>query len=298
MGTVMEKTRPAVSVLVTVYNRKAYLAACLDSILASTWQDFEVVVVDDMSTDGSAELAERYAGSDTKIKFHRNQQNLGDYPNRMKAAELARGKYLKYVDSDDLIYRHSLAIMVEAMEANPDAALGVSHSLPEDDHPYPWKLSPQAAWQKQFLGRGCLGAGPSSAIIRKESFFGVGGFGECGVLNDRDLWYRMSARWPIVLMPPGLVWWRRHEQQEFTKDDAARVYLEGGYRLAMEALNSPECPLNGDEREIALARASQHHARRILALALRHRQPTLAWHLFRSCGLGIGDLLSGMRRYR
>jgi glycosyltransferase involved in cell wall biosynthesis len=99
----MSQTNPTVSVLVTVYNREAYLAACLDSILASTWQDFEVVVVGGRSTDGSVSVAENYAVRDPRIRFFRNEKNLGDYSNRMRAAELAKGKYLKYVDSDDLI---------------------------------------------------------------------------------------------------------------------------------------------------------------------------------------------------
>ena len=294
----LEQTSPAVSVLVTVYNREAYLAACLDSILASTWQDFEVVVVDDVSTDGSVAVAESYAARDPRIRFFRNEKNLGDYANRMRAAELAKGKYLKYVDSDDLIYRHSLAIMMEAMEANPDVALGLSHSLPEDDEPYPWVLSPELAWRKQFLGRGCLSCGPSGAIFRRDALLEVGGFRNWGVLNDIDLWCRLSARWPVLLLPPGLVWWRRHEQQEFTKDDAASVYLELGFKLCMETLNGADCPLSAIERLKAIKRARQHHARRLWSLAIRQRSPLAAWRLFRASGLGLGECLGGLGKYR
>ena len=289
---------PAVSVLVTVYNREAYLAACLESILASTWQDFEVVVVDDGSTDESVAVAERFAALDSRLRFSRNAQNLGDYPNRMRAAELAQGTYLKYVDSDDLIYPHSLAIMVEAMQAHPDATLGLSHSLPEDEQPYPWKLNPEEAWRKHFLGRGCLSCGPSGAIIRRDAFFETGGFHDWGVLNDTDLWYRMSARAPVLLLPPGLVWWRRHEGQEFTRDSAALIYLEDGYTVAREALNMTECPLPEPERQAALARIRQHHARQLLSLALRQHQPGLAYRLFKASGLGISELGRGLRRYQ
>lgn len=287
---------PIVSVLVTIYNRERWLEACLDSILASTWQDFEVVVVDDGSQDGSAEIAERYAAMDGRIRFLRNEANLGDYPNRMRAAELARGKYLKYVDSDDLIYPHSLAIMVEAMEAHPEAALGLSHSLPEEEEPYPWCLSPEAAWRKQFLGRGCLSCGPTGAIIRREAFVESGGFRDWGVLNDMDLWYLLSARWPVVLLPPGLVWWRRHEGQEFTRDDAAMVYLERGFALTLETLQRAGCPLSEADRQRAIARARQHHARRLLSLARRH--PLLAWKSYRASGLGMRGLLRGLRQYQ
>jgi hypothetical protein len=205
---------------------------------------------------------------------------------------------VKFVDSDDLIYRHSLAIMVEAIEAQPDAALALSHSLPEDERPYPWKLSPVEAWRKQFLGRGCLSCGPSAAILRRDAFFEVGRFGNWGVLNDIDLWYRMAARWPVVLLPPGLVWWRRHEQQEFTKDNAAMTYLEQGFALTLATLSAQTCPLDERERQAALKRARQHHARRLISLGTRGRQPLQAWRLFQRSNIGLRDLLRGLRRYQ
>jgi glycosyltransferase involved in cell wall biosynthesis len=288
---------PLVSVLVTVYNRERYLESCLHSILSSTWQDFEVIVVDDGSTDGSVAIGEAYAAGESRIRFHRNDKNLGDYPNRMRAAELAKGKYLKYVDSDDLIYRHSLAIMVEAMESFPEAALGLSHSLPEDDEPYPWLLSPRSAWRKQFLGRGCLSCGPSGAIFRRDAFLELGGFRNWGVLNDIDLWCRLSARWPVLLLPPGLVWWRRHEGQEFTRGDAANIYLQRGFDLATHFLNRSDCPLVEEDRTNALARIRQQHARRILSLGARQGRAREAWQLFRRSGLGWGELFSGLKPY-
>jgi glycosyltransferase involved in cell wall biosynthesis len=272
-------------VLVTVYNREPYLAACLESILASSFQDFEVVVVDDQSKDGSAQIAEAYSSKDPRIRFYRNEKNLGDYANRMRAAELAKGRYLKYVDSDDLIYRRSLAIMVEAMEAHPESAAGLCHSSPEDDQPYPWQLSPEQSWRKQFLGRGCMGAGPSSAILRRDAFFEIDGFRNWGVLNDRDLWFRLSARYPIVLLTPGLIWWRRHEGQEFTRDDAALFYLERGFELLMETLQRRDNPLNETDRQTAMLRAQRHHARALWSLALKGRRPAAALGAARKSGL-------------
>ncbi len=288
---------PRVSVLVTVYNREEYLATCLDSILASTWSDFEVIVADDASSDGSAAIADEYARSDQRVRVARNERNLGDYPNRAFTASLARGTYLKYVDSDDLIYPHSLAIMVEAMEASPDAGLGLSHSLPEDDEPYPWTLSPAQAWRKQFLGDGCMGCGPSGAIIRRDAFSAVGGFGEWGVLTDTDLWFRMAARWPIVLLPPGLVWWRRHSGQEFNRDDSAFTYIDKGYELAAASLASSDNPLEPHETAAAMTRLKHQHARRLIGLASRGMSPRASLELARKAGLSAADILKGLRGY-
>jgi glycosyltransferase involved in cell wall biosynthesis len=289
---------PLVSILITVFNRERYLAEAVESVMAQTMQDFEIIIVDDVSTDASVEIARNYTARDSRIRFFRNERNLGDYSNRNQAASFAAGKYLKYVDSDDILYPNSLTIMVEAMQAHPDAALALSHSRPEDEQPYPWKLAPAEAYRKQFLGRGCMSAGPSAAIFLREAFKASNGFGNWGVLNDIDLSYRMAARWPVVLLQPALVWWRRHGQQEFTTNNAADVYLEKGFALTIERLSSPECPLPEPERQAALKRARQHHARRLLSLALRQGRPADAWRLYRASNLSPGELLSGLHAYQ
>jgi len=290
---------PVVSVLVTVYNREKYLAETISSILRSTYQKYEVIVVDDNSSDDSLAIARSMAELDQRVRVYANEENLGDYGNRMKAASLARGRYIKYVDSDDLIYPHSLAIMVESMEQYPDAALALAHSMPEDESPYPWRLSPEEVYKKHFLGRGCLSCGPTGAIIRREAFEAIGGFDKTwGVLADIDLWLRLSASWPVVLLPPGLVWWRRHEEQEFTKDDAHAVYLQRGYELNKNVLGSEECPLSVHERATALERIHQHFARRLLSFALKNRRVRSAIRIYNSADLSVMALIKGFGRYK
>jgi len=287
-----------VSILVTVYNREAYLEATLRSVMASSFTAFEVIVVDDCSSDQSVEIARKVEREDSRLKVHVNERNLGDYRNRMKAASLAEGRYLKYVDSDDLIYPHSLGVMVAAMEANPAVSLALSHSVPEDEQPYPWVLSPQDAYRKQFLGRGCLSCGPSGAIIRRDAFEDIGGFRqEWKVLSDIDLWQRLAARWPVALLPPGLVWWRRHEGQEFSIGNASLVYLERGFELAMQTLHNPDCPLNDNDRQLAEERARHNYARRLISLGLKGWRFHDAWNLYRSSGLTLSELLRGFRKF-
>jgi glycosyltransferase involved in cell wall biosynthesis len=289
---------PPVSVLVTVFNRQQYLAECLTSILASTWKDFEVVVVDDASTDGSFEIAEEFAGRDSRVRVERNERNLGDYGNRRRAADLARGTYLKYVDSDDVLYSHSLAAMMEAMQAAGEAALGISHSQPNGEQPYPWRLTPAEAWRREFLDGGCLGSGPSGAIIRRDAFFAVGGFRNWDVLSDTDLWYRLSARWPIVLLPPGLVWWRRHPGQEFVRNEAEITYLAKGVELATLTLEDQSGPLDENERAAARSRVKQHFARKVISLAFRRGRPYVAYKLLRDARLPVSEVVAGFAPYR
>src|SRR5450631_1699837 len=115
--------KPFVSVLMTAYNREKYIAEAIESVLASTYTNFEFIIVDDGSVDTTVEIARSFELKDSRVKLYINEKNLGDYPNRNKAASYAKGKYLKYLDSDDMIFKDSLLKMVNAIEKYPDAAM-------------------------------------------------------------------------------------------------------------------------------------------------------------------------------
>ena len=77
---------PQVSVLMTSYNRQDYIAAAIESVLASSLENFELIIVDDRSSDDTLSIARKYEQRDARIKVYLNEKNLGDYPNRNKAA--------------------------------------------------------------------------------------------------------------------------------------------------------------------------------------------------------------------
>ncbi len=83
--------KPLVSVLITSYNRDKYIAQAIQSVLASTYNNFELIIVDDCSTDQSFAKAQRYAASDERISAYVNEKNLTQFGNRNKAASFARG---------------------------------------------------------------------------------------------------------------------------------------------------------------------------------------------------------------
>lgn len=289
---------PLVSVLMTVYNRERFLRDAVISVLQSGFTDFELIIVDDCSSDASALLAAELAGIDSRIRFVQNEKNLGDYGNRAKAASLARGRYLKYVDSDDMIYPHTLDVMYRSVSSFTNTGLALSHSQSEAERPYPWCLSSEEAWHRHFLGRGCLACGPTGAIICRQAFENVGGFrAGWGVLSDIDLWLRLAAIRPVVLMPPGLVWWRRHAGQEYSSGGAEFIYLTKGMALTRDSLGSSDNPLHPADTRFALRRAEQHHARRLLSLLLRAGRPRLFWQAFRQSGLSWRTLLEGLKPY-
>ena len=114
---------PAVSVLMTCYNRQKFIEEAISSVLDSDFLDFELIISDDGSTDESLAIAGRYAETDKRVIVSRNSQNLGDYPNRNKAASIARGEFIMFCDSDDKFFPSTISYCVEAMRRFPQAGI-------------------------------------------------------------------------------------------------------------------------------------------------------------------------------
>ena len=114
---------PSVSIGIPVYNGEKYLAMALDSILAQTYTDLECVISDNASTDRTQELCESYAARDPRIRYFRNEHNLGAAPNYNRVFELSSGVYFKWADYDDEIAPDFLAKCVAVLDQNPDVVL-------------------------------------------------------------------------------------------------------------------------------------------------------------------------------
>ncbi|MBA3340342.1 MAG: glycosyltransferase family 2 protein [Gemmatimonadaceae bacterium] len=250
---------PLVSVLMTAYNREAYIAQSIDSVLRSTLDDLELVVVDNCSSDRTVAIARDYRLRDARVRVFQNESNIGDFPNRNRAAGHALGAYLKYVDSDDLIYPHGLEVMVRCMEAFPEAGLGLS-SVPDTRGPCPLVLSSAAAYREHFFHADLLSRAPGSAIIRRSAFQAVGGFSGRRYIGDVELWLKLASRFAVVKMPTDLLWDRQHAgQEQHTQDRVEWIAMREDEEIA--ALRAEECPLSETERDAALARVSSKRAR-------------------------------------
>jgi glycosyltransferase involved in cell wall biosynthesis len=242
----MIKNIPLVSVLITAYNRETYIADAIESVLKSIFIEFELIVVDDCSSDRTFEISKSYEKKDSRVSVYQNEKNLGDYPNRNKAASYSRGKYIKYLDSDDVMYPHCLFVMVTAMEQFPEAGFGLS-STGDRKVPYPIVISPQAAYLEHFYGFGHFNRAPGSAIILKSAFDSVGGFSGKRMIGDYEMWFKLGRYYSLVKFPIDLYWARAHESQE-SKSDYALDYAYLRENVFIEALNHSDCPINEQEK--------------------------------------------------
>jgi glycosyltransferase involved in cell wall biosynthesis len=270
---------PVVSVLMTAYNRERYIDEAIRSVLASTLVNFELIVVDDRSSDRTVEIARSYAGKDARVRVHVNEKNLGDYPNRNRAASLARGRYLKYVDSDDYIYPHGLAVMARMMEDAPQAGYGLA-CLTAQERPFPLVKTPAEAYEMNYFGESIFTRSPLSAIVRRDVFEAVGGFPEARMVGDFAMWHKLSRSYNVVLMPAALTWYRVHQAQEFADTRRSPLQFESLYHaVSLEALRSERCPLPR-ERIAAICDYQQARlARRIARSVSRGRMRDAAAYL-------------------
>ena len=118
---------PLVSVVIPTYNRADFVEQAIQSVLDQTYSNFEVLVIDDGSTDNSAELIQKMAETDKRIRFYQLKQNSGVSIARNKGLSLARGKYIAFLDSDDTAYPYWLETGVRFMEKNPQAVVGFTN---------------------------------------------------------------------------------------------------------------------------------------------------------------------------
>ena len=286
---------PLVSVLLTVYNRERYLAESIESVLAQTFADFELLIVDDRSTDGSVEIARRYERADPRVRVVVNERNLGQFGNRNHAAALANAPFLKFHDSDDVMYPHCLAVMVPPMQAEPRAGFGLSGSRSWPGE-MPRLLTPRQAYQQEFLGFGLFMCGPASALFRTEVFRALGGFEDLGTPSDTIFWIRACARYPVMLLPGDLFYYRVHDDQAFTAPNVARQYATVNAHL-WRALASDDCPL--DERERAIARRNvAYGVAKLMWAAARQGDFGLAWHRAAASGITPAEWFRYLRPAR
>ncbi len=177
--------RPLVSVCVPTYNYGRFLRNCIDSVLSQTLSDWELIIVDDCSTDDTAQIAEQYLKTDKRIRYVRNERQLGMNGNIKKAAEAGEGKYLKVLCSDDWLAPRCLETLCNLMEENPQVVLATPAEIACDEAGTP--THPQFLYGKPIsiipgermldrVARGQGLGGHSSFIIRSSAYQAVGGY--------------------------------------------------------------------------------------------------------------------------
>jgi len=121
---------PAVSILVPVYNREYLIGECIQSALAQTYSDFELVIIDNASIDGTWKICQKFSVADNRVRLFQNSTNIGPLKNIISGIKQCKGKYIKILFSDDLLTSDCLEKSVAALELNPEGAMLIGNIYP------------------------------------------------------------------------------------------------------------------------------------------------------------------------
>ena len=240
----MLKELPLVSVLMTAFNRENFIGEAIKSVLASTYKNYELIIVDDLSTDKTVSIAESYKEKDERVRFYINAKNLGDYPNRNKAAEYAKGIYLLYVDSDDTINEDAIEYCVNSMQNNSEAEFAMIFLKNKISTPI--LMKPRESIHNHFFKEPFLVMNPGSTFLRKSFFENIGKYPTLyGPANDMYFNLKAAKNGNILLLPYNFLNYRIHEGQEMNNKNS---YLINRYLFLKDALNELNFGLTQKEK--------------------------------------------------
>jgi GT2 family glycosyltransferase len=243
-----------VSVVIPTYNRAQYIAETIESVLAQTWRQREIIVIDDGSMDNTAAVVSQFGGEVRYIRQPNSERSVA----RNHGLKLAQGEFIAFLDSDDCWHPGALAAMVETLRRDPALALvTVGCDVVTDNGEVVQRFLPGGGAAgilsgafPQLLRSNIIGS-PSAALLRRRSLDAVGHFEEdpkvIGV-EDWELWARLAFHSPLFCLPRQLVRYRRHG----TNSPLAGMRLRYGWMV--DALLR-KLPLSAAEQE-QLRRAS------------------------------------------
>ena len=193
-----------VSIIIPTYNRGWIIKEAIESVLAQNFIDFELIVIDDGSTDNTSEILDSYREDITVLR----QNNKGVSAARNRGLSEASGRFIAFLDSDDLWLPQKLSRQVDFFNSNPDALICQTEEIwirnnvrvnPKKRHK---KLSGMIFERSLAL---CL-VSPSAVMIKRRLFDEIGGFDETlPACEDYDLWLRISCRYPVFLIDTPLI---------------------------------------------------------------------------------------------
>jgi glycosyltransferase involved in cell wall biosynthesis len=217
-------SQPKISVLVPVYNGEKFLAECLDSILMQDFSDYELLISDDCSTDGTVAVIEHYAAKDPRIRWWRNPVNLKQAANLNLCLRAARGEFIKFVFADDkLLAPSALRQMVQVLAADPTIALvgSASHVITADGRVIQvrdfFRDNRRQAGMKllmQCLEQPVNLIGEPTVVMFRRSAAGRGFDEHFRQLVDLEFWFHLLEQGDFACLAEPLSAFRRHAAQE------------------------------------------------------------------------------------
>lgn len=250
---------PLVSLIIPAYNSRQYVCDAVDSCLAQTYPNGEVIVVDDGSSDGTPDLLrERYGDRIRLIE----QANRGAAGARNTGIREARGEFIQFCDSDDRLLPNKVQAGWELFQQKPEIVLVYTFAkivLPDDvtEVPLPDVELPSGDLYCTLLYDYGNFVGTSTVMVRRQAVLDLGGFDESlRVAEDWDLWLRLAARWPFAAINESLMIYRKRPGS--LQSDSIDL-AEGRLSVIQRARHYPRRAECLDDTAYDEYEASRHH---------------------------------------
>jgi glycosyltransferase involved in cell wall biosynthesis len=196
--------KPFFTVITVTYNSSQFVRDAIDSVLASTFTDFELIIGDDCSNDNTWDIINEY--NDPRIVKYRNETNLMEYPNRNKALKLARGEWVIFIDGDDLIYSHGLQVFLEYINFFPKVSMIIQKNY-SSNIIWPIQTEPEQFLINEFFGEQRLSCSSfASNVFKRTSIIESGLLSDSYKTGDEDLRLRMGSNYPTLFISGWLTW--------------------------------------------------------------------------------------------
>lgn len=258
---------PCVSVVMAVYNQEPYLAESLESLQAQTWSDFEILAINDGSTDATPQILDRFAVRDSRIVVvHQNNQGRGR--TRQRGLELARGKYIAMMDPDDVAFPWRLERHVRFLDDHPEVACaGAEHVK---ICPFGMELygSVHVRTHEEILQRFRRGDGDAltqgCCMIRSDAVRSVGGYNVAlRYGEDVELFLRLAQVGRLTNLPWPAIKYRQHPRSANLTKSAAETtdLLQALNQLGYDWSEVLSRPAATPDRSSAAQTASAFHLR-------------------------------------
>ena len=234
----MTESLPEISVVIAVYNSEKYITPCVESILNQTFGDFELVIVDDGSSDSTRKILRSIAGRDPRIKLLENDRNRGIAYSRNKAVENSSGEYVAIMDADDIASPDRLEKQLDFLRAHPEyAGCGSMQDYIDDKgEPFDIREVPQKRGEVTGLLSDPCELSHSTCMFRRDVLMEVGGYRETfRRAVDYDLFLRITEKYRVYNIPEVLLHQRFSIDRGTVKDRRRQLlYTEFAQELAFQ----------------------------------------------------------------
>lgn len=245
----MNTTQPLFTVATITYNSGKWVKQTIESVLASSFTDFEFLISDDCSTDDTWAIIQQY--NDPRIRAWRNETNMGEYPNRNKVLNEAKGAYILHVDGDDILFKNALFEYSRFVRSFPKAA-AIWGVYGVDFVVFPYMFSHYEITSLNYLSTYPISiVGFTETVFRVKELREIGGFDNRFSLGDTFIKKKFSCYYNVLVIAAGHSFWRQHPQQASNRVRSFYKNLIESYHIDKELLGAEFFPLNGKELEIA-----------------------------------------------